>query len=81
MWTVLVFVLMVAAATFLYRAFVYLTVKESSTTVARRAKERVLSLTRRTRTRRATDNGVAGLVCFLLIVVVGVLSAHAGVRV
>lgn len=40
---IIMVVLMAGAATFLYRAFVLLTVKENSTTVGRRAKDRVLA--------------------------------------
>lgn len=38
-----ILVLMVLAATFLYQAFVLMTVKQKSTTVGRKTKERVLS--------------------------------------
>ena len=66
------------AATFLYRAFVLLTVKENSTTVGRRAKDRVLAMGMRKRRSRAIVMLVCAVVCFLLMITVGIVLAHSG---
>ena len=70
--------LMAGAATFLYRAFVLLTVKENSTTVGRRAKDRVLAMGMRKRRSRAIVMLVCAVVCFLLMITVGIVLAHSG---
>lgn len=71
-------VLMAGAATFLYRAFVLLTVKENSTTVGRRTKDRVLAMGMRKRRSRAIVMLVCAVVCFLLMITVGIVLAHSG---
>ncbi|WP_137655375.1 hypothetical protein [Bifidobacterium moukalabense] len=75
---IIMVVLMAAAATFLYRAFVLLTVKESSTTVGRRTKDRVLAMGMRKRRSRAIVMLVCSVVCFLLMITVGIVLAHSG---
>lgn len=75
---IIMVVLMVGAATFLYRAFVLLTVKENSTTVGRRAKDRVLAMGMRKRRSRAIVMLVCAVVCFLLMITVGIVLAHSG---
>lgn len=75
---IIMVVLMADAATFLYRAFVLLTVKENSTTVGRRAKDRVLAMGMRKRRSRAIVMLVCAVVCFLLMITVGIVLAHSG---
>lgn len=75
---IIMVVLMTGAATFLYRAFVLLTVKENSTTVGRRAKDRVLAMGMRKRRSRAIVMLVCAVVCFLLMITVGIVLAHSG---
>lgn len=75
---IIMVVLMAGAATFLYRAFVLLTVKENSTTVGRRAKDRVLAMGMRKRRSRAIVMLVCAVVCFLLMTTVGIVLAHSG---
>ncbi|WP_137656282.1 hypothetical protein [Bifidobacterium moukalabense] len=75
---IIMVVLMAAAATFLYRAFVLLTVKENSTTVGRRTKDRVLAMGMRKRRSRAIVMLVCSVVCFLLMITVGIVLAHSG---
>lgn len=75
---IIMVVLMAGAATFLYRAFVLLTVKENSTTVGRRAKDRVLAMGMRKRRSRAIVMLVCAVVCFLLMITVGIALAHSG---
>lgn len=75
---IIMVVLMAGAATFLYRAFVLLTVKENSTTVGRRAKDRVLAMGMRKRRSRAIVMLVCAVVCFLLMIMVGIVCAHSG---
>lgn len=75
---IIMVVLMAGAATFLYRAFVLLTVKENSTTVGRRAKDRVLAMGMRKRRSRAIVMLVCVVVCFLLMITVGIVLAHSG---
>ena len=74
---IIMVVLMAGAATFLYRAFVLLT-KENSTTVGRRAKDRVLAMGMRKRRSRAIVMLVCAVVCFLLMITVGIVLAHSG---
>ena len=76
--TIIILVLMVLAATCLYRAFVYMTVKAKSTTVGRKTKERVLAMSRRDRQGKAALYAALALLCFVLMIAVGVLSAHMG---
>ena len=75
---IIMVVLMAGAATFLYRAFVLLTVKENSTTVGRRAKDRVLAMGMRKRRSREIVMLVCAVVCFLLMITVGIVLAHSG---
>ena len=75
---IIMVVLMAGAATFLYRAFVLLTVKENSTTVGRRAKDRVLAMGMRKRRSRAIVMLVCAVVCFLLMITVGIVLARSG---
>ena len=75
---IIMVVLMAGAATFLYRAFVLLTVKENSTTVGRRAKDRVLAMGMRKRRSRAIVLLVCAVVCCLLMITVGIVLAHSG---
>lgn len=75
---IIMVVLMAGAATFLYRAIVMLTVKENSTTVGRRAKDRVLAMGMRKRRSRAIVMLVCAVVCFLLMITVGIVLAHSG---
>ena len=75
---IIMVVLMAGAATFLSRAFVLLTVKENSTTVGRRAKDRVLAMGMRKRRSRAIVMLVCAVVCFLLMITVGIVLAHSG---
>lgn len=75
---IIMVVLMAGAATFLYRAFVLLTVKENSTTVGRRAKDRVLAMGMRKRRSRAIVMLVCAVACFLLMITVGIVLAHSG---
>lgn len=75
---IIMVVLMAGAATFLYRAFVLLTVKENSTTVGRRAKDRVLAMGMRKRRSRAIVMLVCAVVCSLLMITVGIVLAHSG---
>ena len=75
---IIMVVLMAGAATFLYRAFVLLTVKENSTTVGRRAKDRVLAMGMRKRRSRAIVMLVCAVVCFLLMITAGIVLAHSG---
>ena len=73
-----ILVLMILAATFLYEAFVYMTVKQKSTTVSRKTKNRVLSMGRGARQRKAILFAVLAVVCFMLMILLGVLMARAG---
>ena len=59
--TLCILVLMVLAASCLYEAFVYLAVKQKSTFVGRKTKDKVLAI-----------------ICFALMIVAGILMAHAG---
>lgn len=76
--TIIVLVLMILAATCLYKAWVFLAVKSKSTTVGRRTKERVLSMSRRDRQGKAALYAALALLCFVLMIVVGVLMTHMG---
>ncbi|WP_065468251.1 hypothetical protein [Bifidobacterium dentium] len=75
---IIMVVLMAGAATLLYRAFVLLTVKENSTTMGRRAKDRVLAMGMRKRRSKAIVMLVCAVVCFLLMITVGIVLAHSG---
>lgn len=79
--TLCILVLMVVAASCLYEAFVYMTVKQKSTFVGRKTKEKVLAMSRKTRQGKAVLFIVLAVVCFVLMVVAGVLMAHAGYNV
>ena len=68
---IIMVVLMAGAATLL-------TVKENSTTVGRRAKDRVLAMGMRKRRSRAIVMLVCAVVCFLLMITVGIVLAHSG---
>ena len=76
--TLCILVLMVLAASCLYEAVVYLAVKQKSTFVGRKTKEKVLSMGRKTRQGKATLFIVLAIVCFVLMIVAGILMAHAG---
>lgn len=76
--TIIVLVLMVLAATCLYKAWAYLAVKSKTTTVGRRTKERVLAMSRRDRQGKAALFAALALLCFVLMIAVGVLTAHMG---
>ena len=71
--TLCILVLMVLAASCLYEAVVYLAVKQKSTFVGRRAKDKVLAMGRKARQGKATL-----FICFALMIVAGILMAHAG---
>lgn len=79
--TLCILVLMVIAASCLYEAFVYMTVKQKSTFVGRKTKEKVLAMSRKTRQGKAVLFIVLAVVCFVLMVVAGMLMAHAGYNV
>lgn len=76
-----ILVLMVVAASCLYEAFVYMAVKQKSTFVGRKTKEKVLAMSRKTRQGKAVLFIVLAVVCFVLMVVAGMLMAHAGYNV
>lgn len=76
--TLCILVLMVLAASCLYEAFVYLAVKQKSTFVGRKTKDKVLAMGRKARQGKATLFIVLAIVCFVLMIVAGVLMAHAG---
>lgn len=65
--TLCILVLMVLAASCLYEAVVYLAVKQKSTFVGRKARQG-----------KATLFIVLAIVCFALMIVAGILMAHAG---
>ena len=67
--TLCILVLMVLAASCLYEAFVYLAVK---------TKDKVLAMGRKARQGKATLFIVLAIVCFVLMIVAGILMAHAG---
>ena len=69
---------MVVAASCLYEAFVYLAVKRKSTFVGRKTKEKVLAMSRKTRQGKTVLFIVLAVVCFVLMIVAGMLMAHAG---
>lgn len=76
--TIYILVLMVLAASCLYEAVVYLAVKQKSTFVGRKTKEKVLAMGRKARQGKATLFIVLAIVCFALMVVVGIVMAHTG---
>lgn len=76
--TLCILVLMALAASCLYEAVVYLAVKQKSTFVGRKTKEKVLAMSRKTRQGKATLFIVLAIVCFVLMIVAGILMAHAG---
>ena len=76
--TLCILVLMVVAASCLYEAVVYLAVKQKSTFVDRRTKEKVLAMRRKTRQGKAILFIVLAVVCFALMIATGILMAHAG---
>ena len=76
--TLCILVLMVLAASCLYEAFVYLAVKQKSTFVGRKTKDKVLAMGRKARQGKATLFIVLAIVCFVLMIVAGILMAHAG---
>lgn len=76
--TLCILVLMVVAASCLYEAFVYMAVKQKSTFVGRKTKEKVLAMSRKTRQGKAVLFIVLAVVCFVLMIVAGMLMAHAG---
>ena len=65
-------------ASCLYEAFVYLAVKQKSTFVGRKTKDKVLAMGRKARQGKATLFIVLAIVCFVLMIVAGILMAHAG---
>ena len=67
--TLCILVLMVVAASCLYEAFVYMAVKQKSTFVGRKTKEKVLAMSRKTRQGKAVLFIVLAVVCFVLMVV------------
>ena len=69
---------MVLAASCLYEVVVYLAVKRKSTFVDRRTKDKVIAMGRKVRQGKATLFIVLAVVCFVLMVVAGMLMAHAG---
>lgn len=79
--TLCILVLMVVAASCLYEAFVYMAVKQKSTFVGHKTKEKVLAMSRKTRQGKAVLFIVLAVVCFVLMVVAGMLMAHAGYNV
>ena len=76
--TLCILVLMVLAASCLYEAFVYLAVKQKSTFVGRQTKDKVLAMGRKARQGKATLFIVLAIICFALMIVAGILMAHAG---
>ncbi|MBM6747447.1 hypothetical protein H6G88_09170 [Bifidobacterium ruminantium] len=80
--TLCILVLMVLAASCLYEAVVYLAVKQKSTfvgrIVGRRTKDKVIAMGRKARQGKATLFIVLAIVCFALMIVAGILMAHAG---
>ena len=64
--TLCILVLMVVAASCLYEAFVYMAVKQKSTFVGRKTKEKVLAMSRKTRQGKAVLFIVLAVVCFVL---------------
>lgn len=76
--TLCILVLMVVAASCLYEAFVYMAVKQKSTFVDRRTKEKVLAMSRKTRQGKAILFIVLAVVCFALMIATGILMTHAG---
>ena len=66
--TLCILVLMVVAASCLYEAFVYMAVKQKSTFVGRKTKEKVLAMSRKTRQGKAVLFIVLAVVCFVLMV-------------
>ena len=81
MSAIVMLVLMAVAATCFWQGFVLLTVKEKSTTVGRKTKERVLALSRSQRKRKAVVMLVAGVVFLVLMVVFGLVLASYGMSV
>ena len=79
--TLCILVLMVVAASCLYEAFVYMAVKQKCTFVGRKTKEKGLAMSRKTRQGKAVLFIVLAVVCFVLMVVAGMLMAHAGYNV
>ena len=71
--TLCILVLMVVAASCLYEAFVYMAVKQKSTFVGRKTKEKVLAMSRKARQGKAVLFIVLAVVCFVLMVVAGIL--------
>ena len=55
--------------------------KQKSTFVGRKTKEKVLAMSRKTRQGKAVLFIVLAVVCFVLMVVAGMLMAHAGYNV
>lgn len=76
--TLCILVLMVLAASCLYEAVVYLAVKQKSTFVGRKTKDKVLAMGRKARQGKTTLFIVLAIVCFVLMIVAGILMAHAG---
>lgn len=74
--TLCILVLMVVAASCLYEASVYM-----ATFVGRKTKEKVLAMSRKARQGKAVLFIVLAVVCFVLMVVAGMLMAHAGYNV
>ncbi len=81
MSAVVMLVVLAVAATCFYQAFVLLTVKERSTTVGRKTKERVLAMSTSQRKRKALVMLVAGVVFLVLMVVFGFVMAYNGMSV
>lgn len=79
--TLCILVLMVLAASCLYEAVVYLAVKQKSTFVGRRTKDKVLALSRKARQGKAILFIALAIVCFVLMTVAGIVMAHAGYNV
>lgn len=79
--TLCILVLMVLAASCLYEAVVYLAVKQKSTFVGRRTKDKVLALNRKARQGKAILFIALAIVCFVLMIVAGIVMAHAGYNV
>lgn len=76
--TLCILVLMVVAASCLYEAFVYMAVKQKSTFVGRKTKEKVLAMSRKTRQGKAVLFIAAAIVRFAPMIMSGILMAHAG---
>lgn len=78
---VVMLVVLAVAATCFYQAFVLLTVKERSTTVGRKTKERVLAMSTSQRKRKAVVMLVAGFAFLVLMVAFGFVLASQGISV